>query len=161
MNRYWLIVVLAVAVSGGLLGRPAQREQSPQDDTQFLHERWQSFQVAHYRYSLTVLCQCGLTNQPYTLEVRDGQLISATDAMGQPISDTDIDAPPHSVDWFFGLTRIDSLFDHIHDLSSRAPSVNIVYDPQYAFPAYTFVNWQDGQPEAEIALHVFDFQILP
>jgi hypothetical protein len=94
MNRYWLIVSLAVAVSGGLLGHPPQGGPSARDDTQFLHERWQSFYVAHYRYSLTGLCQCGLTNQPYTLKVRDGQLISAVDTMGQPISDADIDAPP-------------------------------------------------------------------
>ena len=161
MNRYWLIVALVVVLSGGLLGRPRQGGQSARDVSQLLHERWQSFHVTHYRYSLGVTCQRGLTYQPYTLEVREGQLISAVDVMGQPVSDTDIDAPPHSVDWFFGLTTLDSLFDHIHDVSSRAPTVNVVYDPQYAFPAYTFVNWESGQPDAEVALHVFDFQILP
>ena len=161
MNRMWLIVALAVALSGGSRGRPAQGGQEAGDDTQLFHERWQSFHIAHYQYSLVVICQCGLMHQPYTMEVRDGQLISAVDAEGQAISDTDIDAPPHSVDWFYSLTTLDTLFDHVHEVSSRDTTVNVVYDPQYAFPAYTFVNWKSGQPEAEVALQVFDFQVLP
>ena len=160
MNRLWLIVLLAVALSTSRLHIPSQALQAVPDDTRLLHERWQSFHIAHYRYSLVVICQCGLTHQPYMMEVRDGQLISAVDAAGQPISDADLDAPPHSVDWFFSLTSIDSLFDHIQQVSSQASTVNVVYDPQYAFPAYTFVNWKAGQPQAAVTLHVMDFQIL-
>ncbi len=144
-----------------MLRVPAASTEPARDDTQVFHERWQSLHITHYRYSLVVVCGCGLTHQPYTMEVRDGQLISAVDDQQQPISEADIDAPPHSVDWFYSLTTLDSLFDHVQQVAGQASSVNVVYDPQYAFPAYTFVNWQSGQPEAEVALRVMDFQVLP
>ncbi len=161
MNKVWWIVALAVALSAAAPRQQAVPNQPPGDDMGPFQERWQSLQIAHYRYSLVVICQCGLTNQPYTMEVRDGKLISAVDNQQQPISDADINAPPHSVDWFYSLTTLDSLFNHIEQVSAQASAVNIVYDPQYAFPAYTFVSWQAGQPAAEVALHVMDFQVLP
>ncbi len=161
MKRLAWIAVLALAASSGMLRSPAAARQAASDDTQHFHERWQSLHIAHYRYSLVVVCGCGLTHQPYTMEVRDGQLISAVDDQQQPISDADIDAPPHSVDWFYGLTTLDSLFAHVQQVEARASAVNVVYDPQYAFPAYTFVTWQPGQPQAEVALHVMNFQVLP
>ncbi len=161
MNRLRWIAILALAASSGMLRLPAAAPQAARDDTQLFHQRWQALHIAHYRYSLLVVCGCGLTHQPYTMEVRDGQLISAVDAQDQPISDADIDAPPHSVDWFYGLTTLDSLFDHVQQVEMRASAVNVVYDPQYAFPAYTFVTWQAGQPQAEVALQVTDFQVLP
>ncbi len=159
MLRYFVLLVLVM--SSSRLQGLAPAGQTPPDDTQVFHERWQSLQIAHYQYSLVVVCQCGLANQPYTMEVRDGQLISAVDDQQQPISDADINAPPHSVDWFYSLTTMDSLFDHVQQVSKRAMAVNVVYDPQYAFPAYVFVTWQAGRAEAEVALHVLDFQVLP
>ncbi len=161
MNRLWWIMVLALALASGMSRSPVASRQSPQGDVQLFHQRWQALRVSHYRYSFIVICACGLTHQPYTVEVRDGQLISAVDNEQQPISDADIDAPPHSVDWFYSLTTMDSLFNHVQQVTTRASTVNIVYDPSYAFPAYTFVSWHAGQPEAETALRVFDFQVLP
>lgn len=153
--------MLVVAIASSALRIPTRAAPPPGDDGGLFRQRWQSLHIAHYSYSLLVICQCGLINQPYTMEVRDGQLISAVDNQHQPISAADIEGPPHSVDWFYGLTTIDSLFDHVQQASTRASAVNVVYDPQYAFPAYTFVSWQAGEPQAEVALHVLDFQVLP
>lgn len=161
MNRHRWILILVLAIAGGMQGRPAMAGALQHEDTQLFREHWQGLHIAHYRYSFTVVCQCGLRHQPYTVEVRDGQLISAVDNQQQPISDADIDAPPHSVDWFCGLTTMDSLFDHVQQVTSHASSVNVVYDPLYAFPAYTFITWPAGPPQAEMALQVLDFQVLP
>ncbi len=144
-----------------MLRLPTTGRQAAGGDTQLFHQRWDALHIAHYRYSLVVVCGCGLTHEPYTMEVRDGHLISALDDQQQPISDADIAAPPHSVDWFYGLTTLDSLFIHVQQVEAQAAAVNVVYDPQYAFPVYTFVTWQAGQPQAEVALHAYDFQVLP
>ena len=160
MNRIWLIAVLTVLLGGAMLTPPPPGTPSG-DDTQVFLRQWQSFHITHYRFALVVICQCGLLHQPYTMEVRDGKLISALDSQGQPISDADLEGPPHSVDWFYGLTTIDSLFAHIEQVSSQGATVNVVYDPAYVFPAYIFVNWPRGRGGAEVALHVMDFAVLP
>jgi hypothetical protein len=161
MNRLLWIALLALAVGTGMLRRPDVAPRPASDDTDVFQRRWEALNISHYRYSLIVVCECGLTHQPYTMEVRDGQLISAVDDQQQPISEADIDAPPHSVDWFYGLTTMDSLFHHLEKVSAQASAVNVVYDPQYAFPAYAFVTWQPGRPAAEVALHILNFQVLP
>ncbi len=166
IKLWWILGVVLVAGFAGsaaLIQHPAggTQQRKPSDDIQKQHAIWQAEHISHYRYSLEVSCLCGFLNQPYTTEVRDGRLISALNGYGQPMSAADVEAPPHSVDWFYSLTTIDSLFDYAANAATRASSVTIRYDPRYGFPTSIVVDWVRGQTGDEVKLRIFNFRVLP
>ncbi len=161
MNKYWLILVVAAVAGSAVLRVGAAGQPDLQDEIQRNHERWQARHITHYRYALEISCLCGFKYEPYTFEVKNGKVLSALDGLGQPISDADIDAPPHSVDWFYGLTTIDSLFDYVEQVSSQADEVQITYDSEDAYPTSIQVDWSAAVIGDEIGLHVINFESLP
>jgi hypothetical protein len=117
-------------------------------------EKWEALGVKHYRFELTISCFCPFMDViPVTVEVKDGKIVSMTDASGQPLKD-------EFAQTFEEAATVEGLFAIAEENIANADEIEVTYDAQYGFPASIVVDRIKLAVDDEISYHVSAFQIL-
>ena len=144
-----LFIFLVIALSACTALSPAKSELERN------RQKWQAAGIAHYRFSLRIGCFCGfMSQQPLTIEVRDGQVISMLDNSGQPVT--------AQYKQFYDLyATMDLLFAKAEEsLSGGADEVKIEYDPTYGFPTLIALDPIKQAVDDELSLQITNFEAL-
>ncbi len=116
--------------------------------------KWDSAGVSHYRFELTISCFCPFMDvMPVVVEVKDGQIVSLTDANGQPLRE-------EFRGTFGEAATIEGLFAIAEDSLSNADQVEVTYDARYGFPTSIVVDWIKMAVDDEISYYVGAFKVL-
>ncbi len=147
----WTIILLIFFLLSACSTRPASEfEQNLQ--------LWKQAGVAHYRFSLSVMCFCPYgQDMPFQIEVDHGEIISITDDKGAEISSSD---PRYEFISPYGT--IDELFSTLADgLNGEADDVSVKYDPTLGYPNLIRLDYIDTAVDDELALQVLSFESHP
>lgn len=120
---------------------------------------WQSANLTHYRYKLSMGCMCesSLARMPLTIEVRDGSVVSMVDGEGKPVTDLDPDYRT-----YLDYAAIDNLFSEVKsNLIEGSDKVEVTYDPTYKFPARIDIDRNLGIWDDELQVFVTKLERLP
>lgn len=140
-----LVLVLTACSAGG---NELLRNQS----------KWQDAGVSHYRFDLTVVCFCPFVERmPLSVEVRDGEIVSMTDAGGEAVSTTD-----PMVEYVLKYATIDRLFSELEsDPVREADGLTVTYDSAYGFPSEIDIDFIELAIDDELHISVSAFEPLP
>ena len=117
-------------------------------------DKWDSAGVTHYRFELTISCFCPFMDvMPVVAEVKDGQIVSLTDAKGQPLRE-------EFRETFEKAATVEGLFAVAEDSLSNADQVEVTYDARYGFPSSIVVDQIKMAVDDEIAYYVGAFKVL-
>lgn len=116
--------------------------------------KWDAKGVTHYRFELTISCFCPFFEvNPVTVDVKDGQIVSMTDASGQPLGE-------QFRGTFGEAATVEGLFAIAEENLANADQVEVTYDAKYGFPASIVVDRIRLAMDDEISYYVNAFQIL-
>lgn len=143
-----LFIVVLVACSG--LGQGDELSQNRQ--------KWQDANITHYRFQLTVGCFCPFGDQnPFTVEVQNGEIISMVNTNGENISDAD----PMN-EFIIKYATIDRLFSELDSDSVRdADKLTVTFDSVYGFPTEINIDFIERAMDDELYLSASAFEPLP
>ncbi|MFZ5855841.1 MAG: DUF6174 domain-containing protein [Chloroflexota bacterium] len=145
-KRTLLIAVLILALTLSACGAKSDLSKN--------REKWTSAGVSHYRFELTISCFCPFFEvNPVTVEVKDGKIVSMTDASGQPLKE-------EFAQTFEEAATVEGLFAIAEENIANADEVEVTYDAQYGFPASIVVDRIKMAVDDEISYHVEAFQVL-
>lgn len=145
-KRTLLIAVLILALTLSACGAKSDLAKN--------REKWVSSGVSHYRFELTISCFCPFMDIiPVTVEVKDGKIVSMTDASGQPLRE-EFRAS------FEQAATVEGLFAIAEENLTNADQVEITYDAKYGFPASIVVDRIKLAVDDEISYHVSAFKAL-
>lgn len=118
-------------------------------------QKWQSQNIAHYRFQLNVGCFCAFRSQmPLTIEVRDGQIVSMLNSEGQPI-------PADLVEILARYNTIDKIFAMVESaIHDGADKVTISYNDDYGYIESANIDYIETAMDDELSLIVNKFEIL-
>jgi len=121
-------------------------------------QKWQDANFTHYRFQLTVGCFCPFGGQnPFTVEVQHGEVISMLNTNGETVSDAD----PMN-EFIFKYATIDRLFSELDsDSIQGADKITVTYDPAYGFPSEISIDFIELATDDELYLSVSAFEPLP
>ena len=137
-----LILTLALSACGGKSKLDKNRA------------KWEAAGVSHYRFELTISCFCPFMNVvPVTVDVKDGQIVSLTDANGQPLRE-------EFRSLFEEAATVEGLFAVAEENLSNADQVEVTYDAEYGFPVTIVVDRIKLAVDDEIAYYVGAFKVL-
>jgi hypothetical protein len=125
-----IVFMLALQASAGC-SDPLGPEQEALDANR---DRWAAAALADYRYTLREFCFCGPeTLRPVVIEVRDGQVASATyEDDGTAVVEPRLGQ----------LRTVDGLFDVVQDAIDRdAHSLDASYDPTLGYPTSAQIDY--------------------
>jgi len=143
-----LLAVVLAACSG--IGQGDELSQN--------RKKWRDVNITHYRFQLTVGCFCPVAGQnPFTVEVQNGEIISMVDTNGDEVSAED----PMN-DFVFQYATIDRLFSKLDSDSVRdADKLTVTYDPTYGFPSDISIDFIELAMDDELYLSASAFEPLP
>jgi hypothetical protein len=117
-------------------------------------QKWATQNVTHYKFDLTISCLCPWNGiQPFTVEVKDGQVISITDKNGQPI-------PANYAKTFNEAATIEKLFGIVDSAIGTASKVTVEYDADYSYPKSIRIDYSKSVMDDEIGYYVNNFEAL-
>ena len=117
-------------------------------------DKWDAQGITHYSFDLTIACFCPFFEvNPVTVEVLDGQIVSMTDASGQPL-------PKEMRSTFEEAGTVGSLFAVAQDNLANADKVEITYNTTYGFPSAIIVDRIELAIDDEISYYAENFQVL-
>ena len=90
------------------------------------YQRWQAADIRDYRFSLMIGCYCPMNAMmPITVEVRDGAVVTLTDANGVEVALDDTGAG-----FFMKYTTIDGIYTELTSTRfGEADKLTITFDP--------------------------------
>lgn len=145
-KRTLLIAVLVLALTLSACGAKSDMAKN--------RDKWNSLGVSHYTFELTISCFCPFFEvNPVTVEVKDGKIVSMTDASGQPLK-------AEFAQTFEEAATVEGLFAIAEENLANADEVEVTYDAQYGFPASIVVDRIKMAVDDEISYHVEAFQVL-
>lgn len=119
--------------------------------------KWQSAEVAHYRFDLVIGCFCPFyQDMPLTVEVEEGDVVSIARADGSLVELSD-----PNYQYYVEYATIDRLFVELGSEMADADEITVTYDEQYGFPAEVSIDRIELAMDDELALHVTNFEVLP
>jgi len=141
-----LPIILVACAAGG--NTELSRNQS----------KWEKADIAHYRFDLTVGCFCPFGSQnPFTVEVQDGEIISIIDVNGEVVLSSD----PMN-EFILKYATIDRLFSELNsDSVQKADKLTATYDPVYGFPSEITIDFIERAVDDELYLSASAFEPLP
>lgn len=121
-------------------------------------QKWQDANITHYRFQLTIGCFCPFGEQnPFTVEVQNGKVISMVDTNGETVSDTN---PTN--EFVFKYATIGRLFAELDsDSIQDADKLTVTYDPTYGFPLEISIDFIEFAMDDELYLSASAFETLP
>jgi len=147
MKKLILITFIFILAACSIGGSEVSRNQ----------QKWTDANINHYRFELNIGCFCAFRDQmPLTVEVRDDQIVSLTNAGGTQVLDTD---PNYA--YFAPHATIDLLFTEIEKAThDGADSVTVTYDSNYGFPAEIAIDPSKQIADEEMYYSVANFEPL-
>jgi hypothetical protein len=146
-KRTLLIALLILALTLSACGAKSELGKN--------RDKWESMGVTHYRFELRISCFCPFMDiMPVTVEVKDGKIVSLTDASGQPLRD-------EFRTTFGEAATVEDLFAIAKENLSNADQVEVTYDATYGFPSSIVVDRIKMAVDDEIAYYVGAFKALP
>ena len=128
---------------------------SPSSELSANRQKWQSQQITHYRFSLSVGCFCAFTDlMPVTIEVDNGKVISMVDKDGQPAAQFQ-----DAVDQYATVEKLFGVIDSA--VADHAYQLTVDYDPDHGYPRMISIDDSENVADDEITLTVTSFQALP
>ncbi len=134
--------------------------QSPTKDTSSLkvvldtqQEKWNTQNIAHYRYSVEFVCLCPGVDWPLVVEIKDGQVISATDATGAQLA-------PDLVEWYSEYLGVDRLFESLQGWNEGPYTVGITFFETGA-PSHISIVANNCEMECTFEISMSNFEKLP
>lgn len=119
-------------------------------------KKWQDVGASHYRYDLVIGCFCPFfQDMPLTIEVKDGEVVSIAN-----VEDVVLDASNPSYQYYLEYATIDLLFAELKSEMEKAEEVNVIYDPEYGFPAEVSIDRIKLAMDDELSLQVTNFEVL-
>ena len=147
MKKIILLTLIFVLAACSMGGSELSRNQ----------QKWNDANITHYRFGLNIGCFCAFRDQmPLTVEVRDDQVVSLTNADGTQVLDTD---PNYA--YFAPYATIDLLFAEIEKAThDGADSITVTYDSTYGFPAEIAIDPSKQIADEEMYYSVTNFEPL-
>ncbi|WP_315789158.1 DUF6174 domain-containing protein [Fischerella sp. JS2] len=141
----------AVANSQQWTGVKNQPIPNPSDynSTQLQKNRqlWNQQKLSHYRYTFRRSCFCApKATEPAVIEVRNGKVVSITDAnTGKPVGS----------EIFQKYNSIPKLFDVIQNAIARnASSLTVKYNPKLGYPTQINIDYDQQMADEEVYLTI-------
>ena len=157
-----LYLILAIVLSGcATIANAGQ----PSSEVEQARDKWQSANVTHYRFNLTLGCFCAFSqDMPLVIEVKDGQIVSMKYQSGKEIEAS-------NMQYFQRFATMDRLFDEIANgfadkgnvdtASQKADEIKVTYDETYGFPTQVSVDRIKAAVDDELGLTISNFEKLP
>jgi hypothetical protein len=147
-----IVVAIAIVLSACSPVSDAIERSRSRKETATNRATWEAAKISHYR--MVVDCYCGDISKymPWTVEVKDGELVSVIDVEGDPELRLD-EAKRYTIDGLFDQIE----WAYVH----RAPSVKVTYDATYGYPVDTTINPTSEPCCQEFTITVREFEILP
>jgi hypothetical protein len=138
-----------------------QSEPTPAPTTPPLAERqiWDNSNVNHYRFQLHLSCFCVFRDQmPLTVEVKDGKVVSITQADGKIVP-----ADDPNYEFFVSYGTFEAMFTRIEGALAdpEAGEVTVTYDPTFGFPVDAAIDYIELAADDEMYFTVSGFEQLP
>lgn len=148
MNRSTLSILVLVLIACSAV---------PSSEIDRNRNTWTGQKISHYQFILQIGCFCAFMDQmPLTVEVKDGQIISLTDAQGMQVLDTDPSYP-----LFSQYATIENLFVELENgLKGGADLVNVTYDETLGYPAEIYFDYIEAAVDDELSVTVSDLIVL-
>jgi len=147
MKKFIIILVLLITACSSGSSNLAQN-----------HQTWDDADISHYRFELTVGCFCpwgGL--MPWTVEVRDGNVVSMISADG-----TNFDTSDPLNEYVLRFATIDRIFGKLESEEfQNADKIEITFDPMYGYPTSANIDFIELAMDDELYLTVSAFKTLP
>jgi len=156
MKKPTLIILVILAVAAALVASfLVYRSTLGGSELSSARSRWQTANIAHYRYNLNVSCFCAFVERmPLAIEVQDGRVLSMQYKDGTPVS-------AEERQMFASYETLDKLFDFTAESQQKADSIKIAYDSTYGFPSSVEIDFIQQAADDELYLYVTGFQQLP
>ena len=116
-------------------------------------EKWIAQNISHYRYSMEFVCLCPGVYWPLTVEIKDGQVVSAIDAAGAPLS-SDL------MEWYSDYLGVDRLFARIQGWNNGDNKVIVTFYETGA-PNHISVAANNCETECTFEITMSNFEKLP
>jgi hypothetical protein len=147
MKKLILITFIFILAACSIGGSEVSRNQ----------QKWTDANINHYRFELNIGCFCAFRDQmPLTVEVRDDQIVSLTNADGTQVLDTD---PNYA--YFAPHATIDQLFAEIEKATQDgADSITVTYDSTYGFPGEIAIDPSKQIADEEMYYSITNFEPL-
>lgn len=119
--------------------------------------KWQSMDVSHYKYTLSIICFCAFWDQmPLTIEVKDDEIVSITNVNGEVIDPSNM-----NYQYFEEYATIDRIFEALKaDIEGEADEVTVSYEPLYGFPVEVSIDRIKEAIDDEVSLQIENFETL-
>jgi len=145
-----ILLILALILTACSLGGQSELSRN--------QSKWQNANIASYTFELNAGCFCIFRSQmPITVEVRNGEIVSAIDVDGNAIPLTD----PNS-EYILKYATIDRLFSELKsDSVQKADELTVTYDSTYGFPTDISIDFIKQAVDDELYLSVSGFETLP
>jgi len=119
---------------------------------------WQDADIEHYRFELGVGCFCPVGGlMPLTVEVQDGEVVSAVDVNGNQF-----DATNPMNEFVMQYATIDRIFEKLSSKDVQAADkLTVSYDPVYGFPTDVQIDFIELAADDELYLSIAAFEPLP
>lgn len=115
-------------------------------------EKWESSQITHYQLTVDFDGYGIFEQMPWTLEVRDNNIVSVTDTQGNKIQDFYSDRD----------FTISGIFDDIQSrFQSKAPVIRVRYNSFFGYPEDVFINPYREPCCQDYEVIIRGFQVLP
>ncbi len=121
------------------------------------YQRWNEAGIRDYRFSLMVGCYCPMAAiMPITVEVRDGTVVTLTDANGVEVALDDAGAG-----FFMKYTTIDGIYAELTSARfGEADKLTITFDPTYPVPATVSADFIEMAVDDELYLGISGFTVV-
>ena len=124
--------------------------------------KWGNQHIAHYSMSVDLPYETtyyGELPMPLTVEVKDNNVVSVTDAQGDIIS---AEESNNSAYYYQNFFTVPGLFAYVHQYYlERPPSIEIIYDSVFGFPGSIYIDPYTEPCCQDFQITIDDFQVLP
>jgi hypothetical protein len=143
-SLFFVLVLILTACGGGSVFRQSL-------------EKWESQNIDHYRFTVTVSCFCPFANVEVTYEVQNGQVVSQSlqSSQDNPVEEALVS------DFYQSYNTIEKVFDYVEEAINDADEITVEYHQDYGFPSTVSVDWIEQAIDDEIYLTISYFETLP
>ncbi|MBM4412197.1 MAG: hypothetical protein FJ040_01930 [Chloroflexi bacterium] len=121
------------------------------------YTRWNEAGIRDYRFALMVGCYCPMyAMMPITVEVRDGAVVTLTDANGVVVA---LDDP--GAGFFMKYTTIDGIYAELTSARfGEADKLTITFDSSYPVPATISADFIEMAVDDELYMGISGFTVI-